>query len=546
MQILRRIRGLFERKKIERAIDDELQAHLEMRTADNLAAGMPEAQARRDAAVRLGNPAVLKEQLLAQSASTALAALVWDARYALRQLARNRSFTLAAVSTLALGIGLSTAMFSILNAWILRPLPLKDPARLVTLWRSAIATPNEPAYFFNWRDYVYFRDHSRSFESFGASFERGYALTGSGAPQNVPGAVASDSLFPTLGVSALRGRLFLPGDRSGPAVAVISHSFWSQHFHQSPGALGETLTLNGKPYKIVGVLPSNFAYSVLDEPADAAVWTLIQTGDPGFAPDSAAPVGLVARLRPGVTLAQARSEMSLLQKLSDRRFKDLPPTGTLLSSIQLDNTRLLRGSLFALAAAVLLPDRQAEIALARSAAPGSISGQAEVMVLGRDGYKTAVKGTNGFLCIVERSWGQSTNEAEFWNPKMRAPHCFNAQAASSFAPIYLMKTKLVLAGKTKAEIAQAIQSGLDAKELPSLQPGAMAYMMSKQQYLNDHGKNWLPHVMFFSPGDLTKSWAADDPNSPVMVANDPQERVTILLVPVDKWSDGTAGPAPTP
>jgi hypothetical protein len=188
----------------------------------------------------------------------------------------------------------------------------------------------------------------------------------------------------------------------------------------------------------------------------------------------------------------------------------------------------------------LIADEKSEIALARSAAPGSISDGAEVMVLGREGYKTAVKGTNGFLCIVERSWGQGTDQTEFWNPKMRAPHCFNAQAAKSFAPIYLMKTRLVLAGKSKPEIAHAIATSLDKKDLPALEPGAMAYMMSKQQYLNDRDKSWRSHAMFFTPGDMTKSWAADDPNSPVMDANDPEERVTILFVLADKWSDGTA------
>jgi hypothetical protein len=194
----------------------------------------------------------------------------------------------------------------------------------------------------------------------------------------------------------------------------------------------------------------------------------------------------------------------------------------------------------------LMPDEQSEIALARSAAPASISDAAEVMVLTREGYKTAGKGTNGFLCMVERSWGASTDQAEFWNPKMRAPHCFNAQAARSFAPIYLMKTRLVLAGKPKAEIAQAIATALDSGELPALEPGAMAYMMSKQQYLGDRNKSWHSHVMFFSPGDMTKSWAANDPNSPVMVANDPEERVTILFVLTDKWSDGTADPSNAP
>ena len=194
----------------------------------------------------------------------------------------------------------------------------------------------------------------------------------------------------------------------------------------------------------------------------------------------------------------------------------------------------------------LISDEKSEIALARSAAPGSISDGAEVMVLGREGYKTAVKGTNGFLCIVERSWGASTDQTEFWNPKIRAPHCFNAQATRSFAPIYLMKTRLALAGKSKPEIAHAIATALDKKEVPALEPGAMAYMMSKQQYLNDRDKMWRSHAMFFSPGDMTKSWAADDPNSPFMVANDPEERVSILFVLADKWSDGTAAPSNMP
>ena len=194
----------------------------------------------------------------------------------------------------------------------------------------------------------------------------------------------------------------------------------------------------------------------------------------------------------------------------------------------------------------LISDEKSEIALARSAAPSSISDGAEVMVLGHEGYTTAVKGKNGFLCLVERSWGQSTDQSEFWNPKMRAPHCFNAQAARSFAPIYLMKTRLVLAGKSKPEIAHAIVTALDKREVPALEPGAMAYMMSKQQYLNDQGKSWHPHAMFFSPGDMTKSWAADVPNSPVMAANDPEERVTILFVLADKWSDGTAASSNMP
>src|SRR5260221_11599797 len=114
----------------------------------------------------------------------------------------------------------------------------------------------------------------------------------------------------------------------------------------------------------------------------------------------------------------------------------------------------------------LIPDEKAEIALARSAAPASISDAAEVMVLRRDGYATAAKGSNGFTCIVERSWGKATDDPEFWNPKMRAPHCFNPAASKTFLPIFLKKTKLVLSGKSRAQILAAVTSAFEKKELP--------------------------------------------------------------------------------
>lgn len=190
----------------------------------------------------------------------------------------------------------------------------------------------------------------------------------------------------------------------------------------------------------------------------------------------------------------------------------------------------------------LMSDENAEIALARSAAPASISDKAEVMVLRREGYATVAKGENGFVCIVERSWGAATNEPEFWNPKVRGPICFNPPAARTFLPIYLMKTKLLLAGKSKMEMVQRIASAMDHKELPGLAPGAMCYMLSKQQYLNDEGKSWHPHLMFFVQGHSAQLWGADLPRSPIISADDSEERVTIFMVLVAKWSDGTDGP----
>jgi hypothetical protein len=191
----------------------------------------------------------------------------------------------------------------------------------------------------------------------------------------------------------------------------------------------------------------------------------------------------------------------------------------------------------------LIPDQSAEVALARTAAPTAISDAAEVMVLTRDGFNTAAKGTNGFVCVVERGWGAATTDEVFWNPNIRAPICFNPQAAKTFLPIFLMKTKLVLAGKSKAEILEATKSAFEKQELPQLEPGAMCYMMSKQQYLSDAGThNWHPHLMFFVAGDEAKTWGADVEGSPVMAAPDPEERATIFMVWVGTWSDHSPAP----
>jgi hypothetical protein len=192
----------------------------------------------------------------------------------------------------------------------------------------------------------------------------------------------------------------------------------------------------------------------------------------------------------------------------------------------------------------LIADVASEVALARTAAPASVSDGAEVMVLSKAGYITAAKGTDGFVCVVERGWGAGTTDPNFWNPKVRAPTCFNAAAARSFLPIYLMKTKLLLAGKSKAEILAATDAAFVAKQLPTLEAGAMCYMMSKQQYLSDDAPHsWHPHVMVFASGDAEKSWGANLPDSPIIAANDPEERATIFMIPVSKWSDGTPGPA---
>lgn len=186
-----------------------------------------------------------------------------------------------------------------------------------------------------------------------------------------------------------------------------------------------------------------------------------------------------------------------------------------------------------------MADQNAEIALARSAAPKSIADHAEVLVMGRHGYETAVKGTNGFVCLVERSWTAGIDDVDFWNPKLRGPLCLNAPAARSYLPITLMKTRLILAGKSKKQVFDAVGAALDQKKLSSIEPGAMCYMLSKQGYLADAGGHWHPHLMFFTPLTQASSWGANSPGSPVLAARVPEDRLTIFMIPVAKWSDGT-------
>jgi len=194
----------------------------------------------------------------------------------------------------------------------------------------------------------------------------------------------------------------------------------------------------------------------------------------------------------------------------------------------------------------LMPDRNAEIALARSAAPAAISSDAEVLVLGRHGYETAVKGKNGFVCAVERGWMGPINgedAANFWNPKVRGPVCYNPPAARSILPLTYKRTEMILAGQSKAQIIEGIKTFIKQK-LPPLEPGAMSYMMSKEQYLTDGDHHsWIAHLMFYTPLMDGAVWGADLPHSPVMLNpqfNGAPEPIDVFMVPAGRWSDGTA------
>ncbi|MGH8398604.1 MAG: hypothetical protein ACRETA_10225 [Gammaproteobacteria bacterium] len=189
-----------------------------------------------------------------------------------------------------------------------------------------------------------------------------------------------------------------------------------------------------------------------------------------------------------------------------------------------------------------------EIAHARSAAPASISDHAEIMVLGRHGYDVGVKGSNGFVCLVERSWAHKFDSADFWNPKMRAPLCLNPAAMRSVESAYLKRTEWVLSGMSRVEMRKRTLAAVAAKEITAPEPGAMSYMMSKDQAFPVSGPvghqvtNWYPHLMFYYPNTQLPKWGANLSGVPVF-SNNAGPLYTILLVLVPKWSDGTPSPA---
>jgi len=186
-----------------------------------------------------------------------------------------------------------------------------------------------------------------------------------------------------------------------------------------------------------------------------------------------------------------------------------------------------------------------EITLARSAAPPSISSDADVLVLGTRGYESAGKGKNGFVCFVQRSWAAGFDDPEFWNPRLRAPNCFNAAAARTELPQYLKRTEWVLAGASKEQMIEKTRSAVADHSFKSPEAGAFSFMLSKDGYVNDQAAGpWLPHVMLFVPHGQAAAWGADLEGSPILGKDGSEIESTVLFIPVRRWSDGSPAPAP--
>jgi predicted permease len=322
-----------------------------------------------------------------------------DLRYAMRLLARAPGFTAVTILTLALGIAANTSVFSLVNAWLIRPLPLKDPQQLISMWRTAASNPHEPAYFDFYRDYLIWAAENHSLQSLAATFTQDYTMVGSGEPQQLHGAVASWNLFSTVGAELTAGRLFGAEDFRGQPTCVISNALWRTQFGSSRGVIGRLVKLNDKSYRIVGVLSPSFSLRILDRPFDIDVWTAITADDPSHAQDSLAPVSVIGRLKNGVKAAQAEADLNAIQRELNRRFSDEPDgSGVLVAGLQHDNTRTLQTSLLLLWAAV------AVLLLIACVNTGSL-------ILGKNSHRAAEFAVRIALgCVPRRLFQQLTAE----------------------------------------------------------------------------------------------------------------------------------------
>ncbi|HEX3663357.1 MAG TPA: ABC transporter permease [Acidobacteriaceae bacterium] len=326
-----RIGNLFRRERVDAEIDAELRSHIDMAVEDAMRAGVPEAEARRTARLRFGNPVTVRETTTGSDAALGLESLRRDVRYALRQLKKAPGFTAVVIVTLALGIGANTTVFSIVDAVLLRPLPYAHPEQLVQVWSrergafsgGAVCYPD----FFDWRA------QNHAFTNLVSYEDNSGTLTGVERAVHLDGETVSWNLLPLLGVRPERGHGFRPEDEKlGARVVLISHALWVSQFGSDPAVVGSIMHLSGQDYTIAGVMPASFRFPV-DAPQNS-YWTTLAVDNDGTPKAQTANRGdhqlaVMGRLKPGVTVAQANADM---QAIATRLAKQYPDTNTQHSS----------------------------------------------------------------------------------------------------------------------------------------------------------------------------------------------------------------------
>jgi predicted permease len=306
--LLHRLKALLWRRRLDRDLDEELRFHIAMREQKNMAQGLPVGEARR----HFGNITSIQEACREMWTFGSLEIFWQDIRYALRALRKSPAFASVAVFALALGIGANIAIFSVVNAVVLQPLPYRDPGRLTLLWGN-VRRVNVERRGASYPDFVDWRKQSKSFVDLAGYSDVSFTLTGADEPERMNGEFVSASYFPILGVSAIAGRTFLPSEDEVPMrdpVVVLSEGLWKRRYGGDPGIIGRTIQTSTRSYTVVGVMPAGFR-GITDT---AEIWVPFKmTGrEEDFAQRGDRGMGVLARLKPGVKIPQAQAELDTI------------------------------------------------------------------------------------------------------------------------------------------------------------------------------------------------------------------------------------------
>ena len=355
-----RIRALRDSDAVHREIDEEMRFHLDMRAEENVRRGMSPDDARREAERRFGRLTQIKEMGYEVRGGGFVETLWQDLRYGRRMLLKHPGFTFIAVLILALGTGVNTALFSVVNAVLLRPLPYAEPERLAQVYEAR--PPGDDRFAFSLANFVDHRDQQTGFEQMAAYFRRDANLTGAGEPERVQLAIVSASCFPLLRVQPLLGRGFLTEEETPGKhrVAVLSYGLWQRRFGADPGIVNKPVTLSGNVYTVVGVLPADFQFpnpfgsNPLSEAAPKVDLLAPMAYDPKNLGDRGSHfLQVLARLKPGVELAQAQAELRAIAGRLEQQYPDRNKGWTInVFALQDEVVRHVRPALLLLLAAV--------------------------------------------------------------------------------------------------------------------------------------------------------------------------------------------------
>jgi len=318
MSLIRRILNLQRRTKLDAEIQAELLSHIEMAVEDGIGRGMSEQEARREAILRFGNTGMVHESVAGEDMFLSLNSICSDVLYAFRQLRHTPAFSLPAVLTLAIGIGASTAVFSLVQAFLLRPLPYPDASRLVVVWEQlrVLGIDRFPAPV---GDFVDYKDENRVFDDMGAVEDAHFVLRAGDYPERIFAVRTTANIFPMMGLRPALGRTFSVSENQlgHEHVVVLSNAIWRERFGSDRTILGKDIILDGKNYQVIGVLPRNAQFS-LGYPQTPDVWLpLPLVADPAR---NTGQLQMVARLRAGIPLDQAQRQMDVLAARLEREY----------------------------------------------------------------------------------------------------------------------------------------------------------------------------------------------------------------------------------